>query len=704
MSKQVSVADFFKRKRAVKKEEIVSSQEIVIDSNSEDEKPKKIPRPAPIPKTASPVKPVKASPPVTTVLSGSTVTFTGEMSVDRDSATLLAQKAGARVTSAVSSKTTYLVIGSVLEDGRPIEEGSKYKKATQLAADKKPGPKIMTEDEFMKIVKPGGGGDVSKPIDIPTPAIAHASNSIWVDKYEPTRLTEFVGNKANVSKFISWLENWKKNGVPKGGSTRPGFRGANMDARAVLISGPPGVGKSLLAKLGCESLGMTIVEFNASDYRNKAAVELIGETVANSSSISWTTGKLEKMHALIMDECDGMSAGDRGGNQALIQVIKKTKIPIICICNDRMDPKVRSLANYCLDLKFVRPSKPEVVTRCEQILRGENQRPPAGLIEQIVESAECDIRQSVNQLQLASFNWNATIRAFERKDKSTMLTAFDAARAIFSTATFNDKLDWFFVDYDLIPLLMQQNYPKFYGPKQMNEMVRSADLISRGDVISRSIRGDQNWSLLPLFGMIGTVFVPPKVVEGAPYPEFPVWLGKYSHTRKIARIAQELTCVVATGSTVTSRNIITSNYPNVLYRLLVKELVHAGQTGHDSDLTILSTLGVHKNDLMEILTELLLPWQENLFDAQVDPKMKAAITRICNNHHMALKTGGAHFRHTGKSAASLSIKQNIDDIKQEEIDDEEDEEATVKAKKEVDTLVKAAAPAKRSSKRKAIKK
>jgi hypothetical protein len=138
--------------------------------------------------------------------------------------------------------------------------------------------------------------------------------------------------------------------------------------------------------------------------------------------------------------------------------------------------------------------------------------------------------------------------------------------------------------------------------------------------------------------------------------------------------------------------------------MLVKELVHAGQTGHDSDLTILATLGVHKNDLMEILTELLLPWQENLFDAQVDPKMKAAITRICNNHHMALKTGGAHFRHTGKSAASLSIKQNVDDIKQEEIDDEEDEEATVKPKKEVDTLVKAAAPAKRSSKRKAIKK
>ena len=36
-----------------------------------------------------------------------------------------------------------------------------------------------------------------------------------------------------------------------------------------------------------------------------------------------------------MDEVDGMSSGDRGGIAALIEIIKKTKIPIICIANDR---------------------------------------------------------------------------------------------------------------------------------------------------------------------------------------------------------------------------------------------------------------------------------------------------------------------------------------------------------------------------------
>jgi replication factor C subunit 1 len=55
-----------------------------------------------------------------------------------------------------------------------------------------------------------------------------------------------------------------------------------------------------------------------------------------------------------MDEVDGMSAGDRGGSQELIQIIKKTSIPIICLCNDRSSPKIRSLANHCFDLRFKR--------------------------------------------------------------------------------------------------------------------------------------------------------------------------------------------------------------------------------------------------------------------------------------------------------------------------------------------------------------
>jgi replication factor C subunit 1 len=57
---------------------------------------------------------------------------------------------------------------------------------------------------------------------------------------------------------------------------------------------------------------------------------------------------------IIMDEVDGVSGKDRGGIAALIKIIKETKVPIICICNDRQSTKVRSLATHTYDLKFIK--------------------------------------------------------------------------------------------------------------------------------------------------------------------------------------------------------------------------------------------------------------------------------------------------------------------------------------------------------------
>ena len=52
------------------------------------------------------------------------------------------------------------------------------------------------------------------------------------------------------------------------------------------------------------------------------------------------SGGLRKQ-LVIMDEVDGMGGSDRGGIQELISLIKKTKVPIIAICNDRQHPKIR---------------------------------------------------------------------------------------------------------------------------------------------------------------------------------------------------------------------------------------------------------------------------------------------------------------------------------------------------------------------------
>lgn len=71
--------------------------------------------------------------------------------------------------------------------------------------------------------------------------------------------------------------------------------------------------------------------------------------------------KTTNKRVLLMDEVDGMAGNeDRGGIQELIALIKNSSVPIICMCNDRQHPKVRSLANYCFDLRFSKP-RPEQI-------------------------------------------------------------------------------------------------------------------------------------------------------------------------------------------------------------------------------------------------------------------------------------------------------------------------------------------------------
>lgn len=138
----------------------------------------------------------------------------------------------------------------------------------------------------------------------------------------------------------------------------------NINSNAALLSGDAGLGKTTTARLIAAEHGYSIVEYNASDARNKKSVEVIGVGKDNMCLM----GKRSEKSLIIMDEVDGMSNGDRGGITAIIDMIKKTKVPIICICNDRQSQKIRSLAGHCYDIKFHKPNKKSIVHRLEAII------------------------------------------------------------------------------------------------------------------------------------------------------------------------------------------------------------------------------------------------------------------------------------------------------------------------------------------------
>jgi replication factor C subunit 1 len=310
-------------------------------------------------------------------LSEETIVITGEFELKRDEITNILKSLGARVTGSVSSRTTILFHGEKLEDGREVTEGRKYKQA------KEKGIKIMDKIEFENYVREktknenwsfDNNNKLESDLEIEEELSNNDEiskndknnknqNELWTTKYQPKKLSDLIGNKTTINKLITWLDDWNSvvlEGNKKKVETkfirgqRPTFE--NINARACLITGDPGIGKTSSVRLIAKLKGYKTYETNASDQRNKNSINKNAGFVFDNKTLFG--GELQDKNLIIMDEVDGMSGNeDRGGISAIIDIIKKTKTPIICIANDRQSPKLKSLANYCYDLKFVHPDK-----------------------------------------------------------------------------------------------------------------------------------------------------------------------------------------------------------------------------------------------------------------------------------------------------------------------------------------------------------
>jgi replication factor C subunit 1 len=199
--------------------------------------------------------------------------------------------------------------------------------------------------------------------------------------------------------------------------------------RCVLISGPPGIGKTTAAHLVAKMLGFDVLELNASDTRSKRLLEEAFRSKVTDTTLSGffkTEGGdhddgaegglgVNNKSLIIMDEVDGMSAGDRGGIGALNSFLKKTKIPIIAIANDSKSQKMKPLINTTFQMLFKRPSAQEVRSRVMSIAFKEGLKLEQGVVDQLVAGSQSDIRQIINML--ATYKLGAKAMNFDASKK-----------------------------------------------------------------------------------------------------------------------------------------------------------------------------------------------------------------------------------------------------------------------------------------------
>jgi replication factor C small subunit len=199
------------------------------------------------------------------------------------------------------------------------------------------------------------------------------NNNLWVEKYRPSKLADYVGNEHLKSKVEGYLENGE---IPH-----------------LLLYGKAGTGKTTLAKLIVKSIECDYMVINASDENN---VETVRNKVKNfASSMGFKPFKI-----ILLDEFDYMSQP----SQAILRNLMETfsaHCRFILTCN-YVDKVIEPIQSRCQSFQIIPPTKKDVAIQVSKILKAENVEFEVKDLVPIIDASYPDIRKVINTCQLNS--------------------------------------------------------------------------------------------------------------------------------------------------------------------------------------------------------------------------------------------------------------------------------------------------------------
>ena len=259
-----------------------------------------------------------------------------------------------------------------------------------------------------------------------SPSRSMGQASDWTERHRPRSEQMLEGNEVQRRKIRAWLDEWQ-NGTPK--------------KKAVLLIGPPGVGKTTVARAIAEDMGWNVIELNASDARNAAAIRKAATSGATHRSLFHDPSAPPSRTLILLDEVDHLSgglrqvsqsrieramagdddrpgstlSGDSGGKAELLSLLEQTKQPVMLACNEEMglwgkNSSWRStrdrFTRHLVKINFVRASDEAIRRIARRVLREENILFEETAIDALAKTNHGDLRALVRDLQVLASDLN----------------------------------------------------------------------------------------------------------------------------------------------------------------------------------------------------------------------------------------------------------------------------------------------------------
>ena len=197
-----------------------------------------------------------------------------------------------------------------------------------------------------------------------------AEHSLWVERYRPTQLENYVGNehlKAKVERYI------KSNDVPH-----------------LLLYGRAGTGKTTLAKLIVKNIECDYLYINASDENSV-------DTVRNKVRQFAATIGFKDMKVIVLDECDYITPNAQAALRNLMETFSK-HCRFILTCNF-VERIIDPLQSRCQVFEIIPPSKKDVAVHLTKVMELESITYDNEDLKVLIDSSYPDVRKIINATQ-----------------------------------------------------------------------------------------------------------------------------------------------------------------------------------------------------------------------------------------------------------------------------------------------------------------